>query len=107
MTNSDINVISSKIDSLHAKILKSKFAEVVTESEMMSLILAVGELNRQKAEIERLNIVKKEYQELYDELKTENKRLETSIKEANEYLSEGDFANGISIIIRLVKDMND
>ena len=54
MTDKDITTICEKIDSLHAKILKSKFAEVVTESEMMSLILAVVELNRQKAENERL-----------------------------------------------------
>ena len=54
MTDNDIKIISEKIDSLQKKILKSKFAEKVTESEMVSLILAVQELNRQKAEIERL-----------------------------------------------------
>lgn len=54
MTDNDIKTICEKIESLHAKILKSKFAETVTESEVLSLILAVGELNRQKAEIERL-----------------------------------------------------
>lgn len=54
MTDKDIKTISEKIDSLHKKILKSNFAEKVTESEMMSLILAVQELNRQKTEIERL-----------------------------------------------------
>lgn len=54
MTDNDIKIICEKIDSLHTKILKSKFAECVTESEMLSLILAVEELNRQKAEIERL-----------------------------------------------------
>lgn len=52
MTDKDIETICEKIDSLHAKILKSKFAEVVTESEILSLILAVQELNRQKTEIE-------------------------------------------------------
>lgn len=52
MTDNDIKIICEKIDSLHTKILKSKFAECVTESEMLSLILAVEELNRQKAEID-------------------------------------------------------
>lgn len=66
---------------------------------------ALDLINRQKAEIERLNIVKKEYQELYDELKTENEKLKSSIKEVNEHLSEGDFVNGIALIIRLVKEM--
>lgn len=56
MTDKDIKTISEKIDSLHKKILESKFAEKVTESEMVSLILAVKELNRQKTEIENLNI---------------------------------------------------
>lgn len=54
MTDNDVKTICEKIDSLHAKILNSKFAEIVTESEILSLILAVQELNRQKAEIERL-----------------------------------------------------
>lgn len=52
MTNNDIKTICEKIESLHEKILKSKFAETVTESEMLSLILAVRELNDQKAEID-------------------------------------------------------
>ena len=54
MADNDIKTICEKIESLHAKILKSKFAETVTESEMLSLILAVKEINRQKAEIEEL-----------------------------------------------------
>ena len=54
MTDNDINTIITKIESLHTKILKSKFAEQVTESEIMSLILAVIELSHQKAEIEKL-----------------------------------------------------
>lgn len=64
-------------------------------------------INRKNAEIDRLNIVKKEYQELYDELKTENEWLKSSIKEINECLSEGDFANGIALIIRLVGYINN
>ena len=59
MTDKDLKTISEKIDSLHKKILKSKFAEIVTESEVMSLILAIQLLNSQQAEIddltERLN----------------------------------------------------
>ena len=54
VTDADIKTISEKIESLHKKILESKFAEKVAESEMMSLILAVQTLNCQKAEIERL-----------------------------------------------------
>lgn len=62
MTDNEIITICEKIESLHVKILKSKFAEKVTESEMLSLILAVRELNLQKAEIEKLQevIFKKE-----------------------------------------------
>ena len=56
MTDKDLKTISEKIDSLHNKILNSKFAEMVSESEVMSLILAVQFLNRQQAEIERLKI---------------------------------------------------
>lgn len=54
MTDNDIKTISEKIESLHKKILESKFAEKVAESEMMSLILAVQTINSQKAEIEML-----------------------------------------------------
>jgi hypothetical protein len=56
MTDNDIKIVCEKIDSLHEKILKSKFVEAVTESEMFSLILAVMELNNQKAKIEDLEI---------------------------------------------------
>lgn len=59
MTDNEIKILCEKIESLHAKILNSKFAETVTESEMLSLILAVQELNRQRADIERLKDVKK------------------------------------------------
>lgn len=51
MTDNDIKIVCEKLESLHEKILKSKFAETVTESEMLSLILAVRGLNDQKAEI--------------------------------------------------------
>jgi hypothetical protein len=57
MTGNDIKTICEKIDSLHTKILKSKFAETVTESEILSLTLAVRGLNDQKAEIERLTVL--------------------------------------------------
>ena len=64
MTDNDINIICEKLDSLHKKILESKFAEKVTESEIMALILAVGTLNRQKSELERL----KEIEYMYNDL---------------------------------------
>lgn len=38
---------------------------------------------------------------------TEIERLNVSIKEVNEYLSEGDFAKGISLIISLVKELTE
>lgn len=47
---------------MHAKILKSDFAETVTESEVMSLILAVMFLSNLQAENEKL----KEEIEKYD-----------------------------------------
>ena len=47
MTEKDIKTICLKLESLHTKILESKFAEQVYESEMMSLILAIGELEKQ------------------------------------------------------------
>lgn len=52
MTDNDIKSVCEKIESLHEKILKSKFAETVTESEMLSLILAVRGLKNQKAVID-------------------------------------------------------
>ncbi len=39
---------------MHDKILKSRFAETVRESEMMALVLAVRFLREQQAEIEKL-----------------------------------------------------
>jgi hypothetical protein len=56
MTDNDIKIVCDKIDSLHEKILKSKFAETVTESEMLSLTLAVRGLNDQKAEIDSARV---------------------------------------------------
>lgn len=47
MSEKDIKTICLKLESLHEKILKSKFAEKVYESEMMSLIIAIGELEKQ------------------------------------------------------------
>ena len=74
MTDNDIKTISEKIDSLQKKILESKFAEKVTESEMVSLILAVQELNRQKAENERLK----------GDLAFREKQLDNLVKEMTE-----------------------
>jgi len=80
MTDNDINKITSKIESLHKKILKSKFAKQVTESEMMSLILAVGEIDRQKAEIERLK-------ERYNKLCEHAEKVEYEVVEKNADIS--------------------
>ena len=85
MTDKDIKTICEKIDSLHSKILKSKFAETVTESEVMSLILAVQTINRLKAENERLekeNHCFADIGKMYSEVKAE------AIKEFAERLKE-------------------
>ena len=55
MTDKDLKTIFEKLESLHDKILKSRFAETVRESEMMALVLAVRFLREQQSEIERLN----------------------------------------------------
>ena len=72
MTNNDINTICEKLDSLHKKILKSNFAERVSESEMMALILAVGTLNRQKADLKQkdteIDILIRKKETLKDEI---------------------------------------
>ena len=43
--------------------------------------------------------------EEFDRQKAEVERLKDSIKEADEYFSEGDFAKGIACIINLLKEM--
>lgn len=94
MNDNDIKIICEKIESLHDKILKNKFAEKVTESEMLSMVLVVMELNRQKAEIERLN-------RAMDTMIIEHKRLianarAEAIKEFAERLKESAFACDVS-----------
>ena len=81
MTDNDIKTISEKIDSLHKKILKSKFAEKVTESEMVSLILAVQWLNRQKTEIDILIRKKETLRDEIAEQQAEIERLQKQLKE--------------------------
>lgn len=76
MKDSDIETILEKINSLHEKILKSKFAEKVTESEIMSLILAVQTINRQKAEIEALKETIREHAEMLTERNAQIKMLQ-------------------------------
>ena len=78
MTNNDINTICEKLDSLHKKILKSNFAERVSESEMMALILAVGTLNRQKTEIDILIRKKETLRDEILDLQSELDKLNTS-----------------------------
>lgn len=50
------NEIINALECLHKRILQSKFAEEVTETEIMGLVNAPKLINRQKAEIESLNI---------------------------------------------------
>ena len=80
MSDNDIKTICEKIGSLQEKILKSKFAETVTESEMLCLILAVRGLNDQKAEIAVLTTAvdnsTKEFLKLHDEYQDQNAEIE-------------------------------
>lgn len=48
----------------------------------------------------------KELENRVKELEVELDGLKTSIKKADEYLSEGDFAKGITIIINIVREIN-
>lgn len=49
------NEIIKALKCLHKRILQSKCAEEITETEIMGLVNALDLINRQKAEIERLN----------------------------------------------------
>ena len=69
----DEEVISEKLESLHKKILKSKFAETVYESEIMALIVAVQTINRQKSEID---ILVRKHDTLLDEIAEKNAEIE-------------------------------
>lgn len=81
MSDNDIKTICEKIESLQEKILKSKFAETVTESEMLCLILAVRGLNDQKAEIEKLQEVNADLNESLRLAAEANKDLKAEIEE--------------------------
>lgn len=70
---SDEEIIAKKLDSLHEKILKSKFAETVYESEVMALILAVQTINRQKTEID---ILIRKHDTLRDEIAEKDMEIE-------------------------------
>jgi predicted transcriptional regulator len=70
------NEIIKALDNLRRKILATRFAEQVTESEIMGLVNAISLINRQKAEIERLKM----YKSLYDDLKAENLETIKAIK---------------------------
>lgn len=91
MSDNDIKTICEKIGSLQEKILKSKFAETVTESEMLCLILAVRGLNDQKAEIAVLTTAvdnsTKEFLKLHDEYQDQKADIE-KLQEVNADLNE-------------------
>ena len=106
MTDNDIKTICEKIDSLHTKILKSKFAESVTESEIISLMLAGTILNRQQKEIERLHPYNLHYGNLRMELARE------IIDRLKEYLIKpefpwDDYYVTESVINHLLKEMEE
>ena len=61
------------------------------------------ELNQH--EVNRAITMREKTLQITEELQAEIERLNSFIKEANEYFSEGDFANGLAIIIRLAKEM--
>ena len=58
------NDIIKALECLHKRILKSSFAKYVTETEIMGLVNALDLINRQKAEIERLETeIDKQYEQ--------------------------------------------
>lgn len=86
------NEIIKALECLHKRILKSSFAKYVTETEIMGLVNALDLINRQKAEIEKLNVelvgmrsACNSYKMHYDNAQTEIERLKRANKEmANE-----------------------
>lgn len=81
------------LESLHKRILQSRFAEEVTETEVLGLVEAVSLINQQQAEIERLSKVRchfpndnyckvVEVNEENEILKEENKQLIFDLKNA-------------------------
>lgn len=89
MTSNDINTIASKLESLHEKILKSKFAETVYESEVMALVLAVNTIKSQQKEIEDFAVKYSdmliEKDKIFDIADKYMKKSEKSQKEAEAY----------------------
>lgn len=70
--------------------------------------LVIDLINRQKAEIERLNELLERENEKYviamtalKEANEEKAKLSKAIEESNEYFSEGDFTKGLAIVIGL------
>lgn len=104
---SDEEIIAKKLDSLHEKILKSKFAETVYESEVMALILAVQTINRQKAEID---ILIRKHDTLRDEIAEKDMEIERlraeAYKEFAERLCEGRVSND-PIVIAVKVELNE
>ena len=95
MTSNDINTIVSKLESLHSKILKSKFAEVVYESEIMALILAVNTINRQQEELEEyaakysdMLIEKDKIFDIADKYMKKSEKLQKEAKAYKHYYNE-------------------
>lgn len=93
--------IAANLDRLHVKILNHKFAEVVSENEIMSLALAVETINRQQAEIARLrkevNLVSIQFQdiqELQEETRAEVKRLNALLTTKNKLIEGLDLSIG-------------
>lgn len=61
----------------------------------------------QNADIENFSSDVRFLKDLINRQQAEIERLEASIKEVNEYLSQGDFAKGIALVYRLVKEMGE
>lgn len=85
MNLTDTEIIKA-FGNLYKKLLDVRYDLKITAKEFQALNSVNALVNRQKAEIERL---------------------QESIKEADEYFSEGDFAKGIACIINLVKEMTE
>lgn len=89
---------------------KLTYEELLLQKEALARELnnSADLIERQRAEIDKLTCdygcYKVSATDIVEHQKAEIKRLEDSIKEADNYFSEGDFAKGLTIIINLAKE---
>ena len=102
------NEIIKALESLHKRILHSRFARDVTEDEIMAVVNAIYIINRQKAEIERLNRM---YLTVCESLDKAEKQISTAqaeaIKEFAERLNEYVSITVLGIPVVALADINN